>query len=136
MLQIYLIFIIFADDTNIFCSGKDILTLCKTISIELDKVNIWFAVNKLSLNVSKTNFILFGNKKQRGDLHITINNVKIDRVYVTKFLGVMIDHNLSWKEHIDVINNKISKSIAIIYKASKLLKTDSLYTLYCSLFLP
>ena len=129
-------FILFADDTNIFCSGKDIQTLCKTISRELDKLNIWFAVNKLSLNVSKTNFILFGNKKQTGDVHITINNVKIDRVYVTKFLGVMIDHKLNWKEHIDVINNKISKSIAIIYKASKILKTDSLYTLYCSLFLP
>ena len=48
----------------------------------------------------------------------------------------MIDHNLNWKEHIDVINSKISKSIAIIYKASKILKTASLYTLYCSLFLP
>ena len=48
----------------------------------------------------------------------------------------MIDYKLSWKEHIDVINNKISKSIAIIFKASKLLKTNSLYTLYCSLFLP
>ena len=79
----------------------------------------------------KTNFILFGNKKHTGDVHISINNVKIDRVYVTKFLGVMIDHNLNWKEH-----SKISKSIAIIYKASKILETDSLYTLYCSLFLP
>ena len=130
-------FILFADDTNIFCSGKNIETLCKTVSKELDKLNIWFAVNKLSLNVSKTNFILFGNKKHTTeDVHITINNVKIDRVYVTKFLGVMIDHNLNWKEHIDVINSKISKSIAIIYKASKILKTASLYTLYCSLFLP
>ena len=129
-------FILFADDTNIFCSGKDIKTLCKSISRELDKLNIWFAVNKLSLNVNKTNFILFGNKKQTEDVHITINNVRIDRVYVTKFLGVMIDHKLNWKEHIDIINKKLSKSIAIIHKASTILKTDSLYTLYCSLFLP
>ena len=129
-------FILFADDTNIFCSGRDIKTLCKSISQELDKLNIWFAVNKLSLNVNKTNFILFGNKKQTEGVHITINNVRIDRVYVTKFLGVMIDHKLNWKEHIDIINKKLSKSIAIIHKASTILKTDSLYTLYCSLFLP
>ena len=98
--------------------------------MELDKLNVWFTVNKLSLNVSKTNFILFGNRKQNEDLDITINNVKIDRVYVTKFLGVLIDSNLNWKEHIDGINNKISKSIAIIYKASKILNINSLYTLY------
>ena len=65
--------------------------------MELDKLNIWFAVNKLSLNVSKTNFILFGNRKHNEDVDITINNVKIDRVYVTKFLGVFIDSNLNWK---------------------------------------
>ena len=104
--------------------------------MELNKLNVWFAVNKLSINVSKTNFILFGNRKQNEDLDITINNVKIDRVYVTKFLGVLIDSNLNWKEHIDGINNKISKSIAIIYKASKILNINSLYTLYCTLILP
>ena len=106
------------------------------ISKELDKLNGWFAVNKLSLNVSKTNFIIFGNKKQTKNVDILINGEKIDRVYVTKFLGVIIDHKLNWKEHIEVVKNKISKSIAIIHKASKLLNTNSLYTLYCSLFLP
>ena len=50
-------FVLFADDTNIFCSGKDIYQLSKLLCIELDKLNIWFAVNKLSLNVSKTNFM-------------------------------------------------------------------------------
>ena len=51
-------FVLFADDTNIFCSGKDINQLSKLLCIELDKLNIWFAVNKLSLNVSKTNFMI------------------------------------------------------------------------------
>ena len=49
-------FVIFADDTNIFCSDDNIEQLCKRVSNELNKLNIWFAVNKLSLNVSKTNF--------------------------------------------------------------------------------
>jgi hypothetical protein len=45
-------------------------------------------------------------------------------------------HKLNWKEHINVVTSKISKSIAIIYKASRVLNTDSLYMLYCTLFLP
>ena len=45
--------ILFADDTNIFYSGKDIDELCSEVSIELDKLCIWFQVNKLSLNTSK-----------------------------------------------------------------------------------
>ena len=111
-------FVLFADDTNIFCSDVNILDLCKNVSLELDKLNIWFAVNKLSLNVSKTNFILFGNRKYNGKVEIKINGINIERVYVTKFLGVLIDHQLNWKVHINHICNKVSRNIAIsnIYK--------------------
>ena len=59
-------FILFADDTNIFCSGKDPTQLSKIINTELRKLHIWFSVNILSLNVAKTNYMLFDNycKKQ------------------------------------------------------------------------
>ena len=129
-------FVLFADDTNIFCSDVNILDLCKNVSLELDKLNIWFAVNKLSLNVSKTNFILFGNRKYNGVVDIKINGINIERVYVTKFLGVLIDHKLNWKDHINHICNKVSRNIAIIYKASKVLNIKSLFSLYCTLILP
>ena len=129
-------FVLFADDTNIFCSDVNILDLCKNVSLELDKLNIWFAVNKLSLNVSKTNFILFGNRNYNGEVDIKIDGINIERVYVTKFLGVLIDHKLNWKDHINHICNKVSRNIAIIYKASKVLNTKSLFSLYCTLILP
>ena len=51
-------FVLFADDTNIFCSGHDAMQLSRDISNELDKLSVWFAVNKLILNVSKTNFMV------------------------------------------------------------------------------
>ena len=54
--------ILFADDTNLFYSGKDIDELCSVVSIELDKLCIWFQVNKLSLNTSKMNFMVFTNR--------------------------------------------------------------------------
>ena len=89
--------IIFADDTNIFCTADNIKDLCKTVSLELNKFHTWFAANKLSLNISKTNFMVFGKKHLKTDCNIYINDFKIERVYVTKFLGVLIDSELSWK---------------------------------------
>ena len=52
-------FNIFADDTNIFCSGKDQTQLSKIINTELRKLHIWFSVNRLSLNVAKTNYVVW-----------------------------------------------------------------------------
>ena len=57
-------FILFDDDTNVFYSGVDIQTLCECISREVDKLHVWLSVNKLTLNVDKTNFSLFGNRKK------------------------------------------------------------------------
>ena len=129
-------FILFADDTNIFCSGSDIVQLSIIVSNELDKLNEWFAVNKLSLNLSKTNFMLFTNSRKDQNVSISINNCEIDMVYKTKFLGVMIDSKLNWKDHVAMVKSKLSKSIAIMRKAKHLLDRRSGMILYFSLFLP
>ena len=55
---------------------------------------------------------------------------------VTKFLGVLIDENLTWIEHITEIEKKVSKSIGILYRARDILTSNDLYLLYCSLVLP
>ena len=129
-------FILFADDTNIFCSGSDIVQLSIIVSNELVKLSEWFAVNKLSLNLSKTNFMLFTNCRREQNVNIRINNCEIDMVYKTKFLGVVIDSNLNWKDHVAMVKSKLSKSIAIIHKAKHLLDRRSGMILYFSLFLP
>ena len=67
-------FILFADDTNIFCSGSDIVQLSIIVSNELDKLSEWFAVNKLALNLSKNNFMLFTNCRREQNVNISINN--------------------------------------------------------------
>ena len=64
------------------------------MSHELDKLNRWFRANKLSLNVSKTNFMIFSNKKCDDNYSVSINGMEITRVYVTKFLGVYMDSQL------------------------------------------
>ena len=129
-------FTIFADDTNVFCSGTDIKKLCENMSNELDKLALWFDVNKLSLNVSKTNFMVFGNKRNLKNICVTINSITIDRVYETKFLGVYIDEHLNWKCHIKYLQTKLSRCIGILYKASFVISKLYLRKLYCALFLP
>ena len=114
----FLKFVLFADDTNIFASGTNIDELCKNINSELEKLNEWFITNKLSLNVSKTSYMLFSNRSDCNfDYNIYINTFKIDRVFSCKFLGVVIDSKLNWKEHISRVITKLLKCNGILYKA-------------------
>ena len=96
--------IVFADDTNFFYSGGNLSQVCETVSSELCKLHSWFQVNKLSLNIDKTNFMIFGNKQCEANHVVSINGMNIKRVYVTKCLGVHIDSHLNWGEHINHTN--------------------------------
>jgi hypothetical protein len=107
-----LTFIMFADDTNIFISGKNLNNIATITNNELNIINTWFSANLLSLNIKKTNYILFVNKKH-PDISLSINNEKIERVYQTKFLGVILESHLKWNAHITTVANKISKSTGI-----------------------
>ena len=94
------------------------MQLSRHLTNELDRLSVFFALNKLILNVSKTNFMVFGNSKQRNTiLQVSIKNSKLNRVYMTKYLGILIDDILNWNEHISLICSKSSKCIAIIYKS-------------------
>ena len=86
--------ILFADDTNLFYSGKDIDELCSVVSIELDKLCIWFQVNKLSLNTSKTNVMVFTNRSCDDTYYVCMNGLNLSTVFVTKLLGVHMDYSL------------------------------------------
>ena len=78
----------------------------------------------------------FGNNTLSANIDITINGVNIDRVRVVKFLGVLIDEKLNWKDHIASVKSKLSKSTTILYKCSQLVDIQSMHILYCSMFLP
>ena len=128
--------VLFADDTSLHCSGKDLRQLLQTVQRELDILKSWFDVNKLSLNHSKTKYIIFSNKRIITPVKLAIKGIEIEQVYEHNFLGVTIDSGLSWKQHIDNTKRKLSKSIAILHKMKYIVNTNSLYILYCSLILP
>ena len=107
--------ILFADDTNFLCCNLE--QLLDIIEKELKKPKNWFNANKLTLNLSKTKCIIFGNCSNNSNKKHMINDVDIERVTEITFLGLIIDNKLCWKQHINYINVKILKSIAIFYNA-------------------
>ena len=130
--------ILFADDTNIFYSHTDASYLMEIVNLELEKITCWFYTNKLSINVKKSNFIIFRPRQNRQtlDLAFNISNYSIDRVKEATFLGVILDEHLTWKSHIHNVARKVSKAVGIIYKSSFCLNNSSLRILYFSLIYP
>ena len=129
--------ILFADDSNMFIAGKNINDLSSKMNLALKDIQEWLCANKLSLNVLKTHYMVFTTqRKVVPDIKLVIFNSVIERVYVTKFLGVQIDSKLNWKDHIKYIRKKLSKSVGIMYKARKKLTKPSLINLYYSIANP
>ena len=136
-------FFLFADDTSLFSGSKNLKSLEPQINKELDNISEWLAANRLTLNVSKSDFIIFCNKanktKHSLDLNINGEHLKqIDFKYLgvliddqlnwkhhiehlkqkdfIKYLGVLIDDQLNWKHHIEHLNKKLAKGVGIICK--------------------
>ena len=130
--------ILFADDTTIYCSSNNIQDLYIKANYELESLSEWFRSNKLSLNVSKTNFVIFNHNKIDipENLTMKIGNENIERKNSVKFLGMIIDSKLEWKEHISCVKNKISSGIYAINKVKHILNHRHLTTLYFSLIHP
>ena len=128
--------IIFADDTNFLYTGNDISEICKPVSKELDKLSSWFMANKLSLNVSRTNFMVITRKQIVNKPIVSFNSINIERVYITTFLGVHIDCQLDWNGHIKSIKNKIAKNVSVMNRVKHLLNSHALYSLYTTLIIP
>ena len=88
--------ILFADDTSLFHAHTHFHTLIEEVNIELQKIAIWFNTNKLTLNVKKSNVIIFtpkGTIYNTDNAEIIINGNKIKQVKFTKFLGIYIDEH-------------------------------------------
>ena len=134
ILQFYL----FADDTNIYYEADNLKKLESTINKELKKLHNWLIVNRLSLNINKTNFVVFHpyNKPPKKKITIKIYKKAISEKDHVKYLGILIDSTLTWRNHIDNIASKISKSIGLLYKIRYFVDIKIIKTLYYCLVYP
>ena len=122
-------YILFADDTNLLCCDRDLNELVRMINGGLEQLQIWFSVNRLSLKISKTNYMIFGNRRITADICVRRNKEKTNRVNCTQFLGVVIADKLNWRSHILSIRSKLSICCAIMFRASSLINKHGMHML-------
>jgi hypothetical protein len=131
--------ILFADDTNLLYSNSSLSTLVNVVNHELNKLHIWFAANKLSVNVGKTNYMMFGTKNKLINgvyPKIVLNGTELEKTSTSKFLGVTIDECLNWHAQIATVGCKISRGIGILRKLQYKVSSEILLLLYNVLIKP
>jgi hypothetical protein len=128
----------FADDTSLFTSGPILSEIISTINQEIPLLVDWLRANRLSLNVGKTHLMIFGKRSKPtiDPIDVRIGGTKLDILNSTKFLGVILDANLNWKDHLSHTAKKISKSIGIISIARRNLNQKTLIQLYFAFIFP
>ncbi len=100
-------------------------------------VKRWLDANKLSLNISKTNYIIFHSSAISipPDIIIKIGRRHISRVKYVKFLGLLLDEHLSWKYHLNELSKKLARTCGVLFKIRNLLPTGILICIYNALFM-
>ena len=135
----YLSFFLFADDPDIYFKHHDLIQLQKVVNRELKKVRKWHDANRLSLNIAKTNFVVFHSRQIKlvGPVVIRFGKKKIKRGRCVKFLGIMLHGNLSWKYHIAELSKTLTRTIRIFYKIRTLFLLKGLKSciIHCSIIL-
>ena len=135
-------FILFADDTNLLYADKEMLET--VVNTELRKVCEWLVINKLTLNIKKSNFVIFRPHQKSLNFQPVINMLDYDsnqyiplecKEYV-KYLGIIIDCKLNWKYHINYVTLKISKTVGIISKLRYYIPNNTLLDIKKSLISP
>ena len=105
----------YADDTHLTYADNDICSLEASLNQDLLNISNWLIANKLTLNRTKTEFMLIGSRQKLNNLSVLpdleINGTQLNRVNFTKSLYVLIGENLTWSNHINAISKKISSGI-------------------------
>jgi hypothetical protein len=140
-------FVLFADDTNIFVSGKDENDAYRNAQIVLDKVRKYMNDNLLHINLDKSVYMYFrpslsvperltcARTRQFGSENsLRIGEHKLKKVDKVKFLGVIIDDNLRWEHQIENIINKLILSIVMIKRVTKFVPKSEYMKIYDALF--
>ena len=130
---------LYADDALIYFASKSVNEIQAQLTSDLTNVLSWLHANFLILNLEKTKIMLVGTHQRTAEadeLVIEISNTRLERVNKFKYLGVLLDNTLSWKDHVEYIGNKISSRLDILRRGRKVLSKPTLQMLYNTLVLP
>ena len=135
----------YADDTSISYSSKSIAEINEAVNSDLKRLQNWLGGNKLSLNVVKTQSMILGSssnlRKHNSDngdpkINLHINEDNLEMVGSTKYLGVQIDSELKWREHITFAIGKISRAMGMLKYAKRYLPLNIIKNMYTSIVKP
>ena len=131
-------FLIYADDTTIYFNLEDLAIESREVLIndELEKVNKWLKLNKVAVNVDKTKIMLFHKRRPVTPIQFSMNNRIIDVVQYFNYLGIMLDADMSWKTHVAMVRNKLSRINGILHRFKYIYPQNVLITLYKSFLFP
>ena len=127
----------FADDTNLLYSNKNEKLLRKNINIDLSLIFQWLCANRLSVNVDKTEFVVFKppRKALKERITLKLNGKTIFESKKIRYLGLIMDEKISWRFHVLELRKKLSQITGIIYKLKKLgTPVYTLKSVYFALF--
>ena len=114
---------LFADDSTIHTSNKNMLKIESSLQHALREVETWCDVNRMILHPSKTKSMILTTRQKHQlaplTLNLTINDVPIEQVREHKVLGVIIDEELSWESHINYICKKLSRNLYLLSKLTQ-----------------
>ena len=133
-----------ANDTNLLCKDKSLSLLESVVNEELTTVCDQLLANKLTLNTKKSNYKIFNPYQRRTSSAINLkvfhNEHKafrnLERKQFVKFLGVLMDSNLLWSDHVSNVALKVSKTIGIIAKLRHVLPTSVFLNIFNSFIHP
>jgi hypothetical protein len=127
-----ILLVLFADDTVLVDRNINVKLLIFMMNIYLDKISDWCSFNKLAINIDKTKWILFSNKKT--DIpKLMINSDEIERVRKFKYLGFILDDRLTYRYHIKCLTSTMAKYRYITMKVRSYMTEESAKTFYYGL---
>lgn len=127
---------LFADDTVLFIAAKDLEETIIHLNEDLQSLSRWLKYKQLKLNISKTKFMVISRNRVNENVSVIIDDETIERVREIKYLGVIIDDNLKFNSHIDIVIKKIAKKYGILCRLKNDLTIASKIQLYKSIISP
>ena len=126
----------FADDTNLLCLSNSIKKLNKQVNVDLKHLVNWLNANKISLNIKKTEMVIFKSKQKKleGNLKIKLYGKRLYPTECVKYLGVRIDTNLTWQHHVHDLSIKLNKANGFLFKIRKYVSPKILRSFYFAIF--
>ena len=131
-------FNLFADDSTLTCklNNSNESFMKSRLEVELESVYSWLKMNKIKINLDKSKFMTFSYGKKYELTSLKFGNGSITSTESIKFLGIMVDNHLNFKNHTSSICTKISRVVGLLFRLNNILPVETLLTLYSTLLVP